>query len=1121
MRNTFAILALCILACNGEYREPTDAMDQQDSTSEEYIPKAKEEPEDWQLMRSAQFLAWSCSHPLNPRDPMHLIAHLACHERLGYPDITADIVPWDAFDKVFEKMYQLKDTSDFDAMRLVDLLYATRGHPVLPQSLRGRIEDALLSFKYWFSDPTPIREVGGKQVRDLMWYWSENHILVFRATEYLAGQLLPDRTFVVTGKNGEWHRERAKTEILRWLDERSKMGFVEWHSDVYYNWDMIPLISLVEWAQDEEVVQRSAMVLDLLLLDMALHMHKGNFGVTHGRSYIKDKAAAMLEDTYDAAKLLFDQTQKPWHGVASTAAVLLARSERYAMPYAIKAVSQYGTPFEDRERIGLPIPEEAPENPFDPVPSPPYGLAWDEAHLSLWWSMGAFTTWPLLPLTLEVATRYNLWEAQFEPISVLSDLLDLSQPVSLLIEQIHPLYRQFYRMINAGLLKEAFTKTYKTANCMLSSVQDYRKGSVAMQVHSWQATLSEDALVFTQHPGALPVPEQTGAPTGWDWQASDEHGKGYWTGESSMPRIAQHKDIAVILYAPQYPKRPLGLAQFDYRDETHAYFPVAHFDEVVRRDHWTFGRKDRGYVALWSYRPLKWRDGQPEVYDNKGQPFDLVAEGGAENTFVVQIGDEDEWGSFSAFIESLSSSTIVAEHVADKGGDGLDDGFRVEWDAPKRGKVSFGWDEPFIVSGVEVPLSWEWRFDNPFVRTSFYENRYDVTIGEDRLLLDFGSGERLATRAPFIPYDWCNGKRPEPSCYRERRSGENIELAKEIADRYLGLYPAPYLAWSWETTVLMNGVYELYRVTGDEQYLKYMRDWIDTNIESGYLMWSSDSMSPAQIAAYLFIETGDSKYKVVVEDAFHYLDEVATRTEDGGINHWGVATFPGATLWLDSLFMFGTLLTRWGEFMSDPSRLDQMGEQFEIFTKHLQAENGLYVHAYGYNKPVDKDIFWGRGNGWVAAAGFDYLRARRNRGEQDETVSSALKRQVQAIIEMRDPDTGMWWTVLNRPGESYLETSCTALFAYALARGWRYGLLGNEILPVVARAMDGVKASLTRDEKGQPVVSQVSVPTEAGTFEYYKSLPVADDLGYGVGAVLLALVETSGIPLPPRGTFPQ
>ncbi|MBM4396598.1 MAG: glycoside hydrolase family 88 protein [Deltaproteobacteria bacterium] len=1069
----------------------------------------------WQEARALDLLSRLCAMPLDGRNPMHVVAHLACRERLGSPDVPADSVPPDAFDAVFDKMYRLKDTSDFDACRLVNLLYAAGDHPALPAVVRTRIEDALASFKYWFSDPTPAREADGKPVRDTMWYWSENHVLIFRTVEFLMGQRFPDRTFAVTGQTGAWHRDRARPEILRWLDERARWGFTEWHSDVYYNWDMNPLISLVEWSDDPEVARRAAMVLDLFWLDVALHVHRGNMGVTHGRSYIKDKPAAVLQDTFDATKLFFDDTSVPWRGGVPGAATLFARSRKYAMPYAVRAVALSDAAMEDRERMNLPVPEQPPAAPGDPVPPPPYGLTWGEEALALWWSAGAMTAWPVLPMTLDVATRYGLWDTQFEPISVVSSLLDLSQPVNVLLEQIHPVYSTFWRLFNSGLLTEVHTRTFRSADAMLSSAQDYRAGSAAMQVHAWQATLSEAAVVFTTHPGKLPVPEGQPVPAGWNWGSSDEHGAGYWTGDSSLPRIGQHRDLAVILYAPQYAPKPLGLAQFDYRDETHAYFPHAHFDEVAGAGQWTFGRKDGGFVGLWSHRPTRWREGQPEVFGNAGKPFDLVADG-AQNAWVVMVGDAAEWGAFAAFREALAASGIRADPVADAGGDGFADGFRVTWQAPRRGTVGFGWNEPLVVDGEEVPLRFEERFDNPFVRAEFDAAHYDVAAGDHRLVLDFAGGARLATPAPIAPFDWCAGAPPDRACYAARREPgtEGVALARAIADRYTDVFAAGSLGWTWEVAVLMTGMWELYRVTRDARYFDYIRAWMDRNLEMGYVMFSSDSASPAQAAAYLFMETGDPKYRKVVEDALHYVDEVATRTEDGGINHWGTADFPGATLWVDSLFMVGTLLTRWGEYAGEAARLDEMGRQIRVFADHLQSEGGLFVHAYNYGKPVDTDIWWGRGNGWVSAAGYDYLRARRDRGEADAAAEAILAAHAKGVLATQDAASGQWWIVLNRPGETYLETSTGALFAYGLARGWRSGYLGSEVLPAIARAMAGVRGALTKDALGRPVVSGVSVGTEAGTFEYYESLPVADDLGYGVGAVLLALVETSGLPMP-------
>ena len=87
-------------------------------------------------------------------------------------------------------------------------------------------------------------------------------------------------------------------------------------------------------------------------------------------------------------------------------------------------------------------------------------------------------------------------------------------------------------------------------------------------------------MVFTTHPGYLPVAPGQPVPPDWNWQKKDEPGPGYWTGESAQPRSAQHENVGISIYAPQY--APFPSLGFGFRHETHAYFPVAHFDEVVR-----------------------------------------------------------------------------------------------------------------------------------------------------------------------------------------------------------------------------------------------------------------------------------------------------------------------------------------------------------------------------------------------------------------------------------------------------------------------------------------------------------------------------------------------------------
>lgn len=363
------------------------------------------------------------------------------------------------------------------------------------------------------------------------------------------------------------------------------------------------------------------------------------------------------------------------------------------------------------------------------------------------------------------------------------------------------------------------------------------------------------------------------------------------------------------------------------------------------------------------------------------------------------------------------------------------------------------------------------------------------------------------------PFDYCTGDPPDEACYREKRDpgSEQIALAEAIVQKQIEDHPADTMDWNWEEAVLMVGVHELYRVTGKNEYRDYYKDWIDYHITQGYEMLSSDTSAPTRLALELYAQGGEQKYKDVVDDFFTYINEDALRTKEGGLNHLGTDDTFGITLWVDSLFMFGGVLIRWGEEAGDRAALDEFAFQHAIFTDLLQKEPGWYKHAHDWLGNQDEDVYWGRGNGWVAAATADYLRVLLARGEKDKAARQALEKLFTAIIATQDSQSGLWWTVVNRPGETYLETSASALLAYSLARAWRYGFVDDSVLPTVEQAVAGVRAMVTTDAQDRPVVTGISGPTMAGSFEYYKEIPIIDDLPFGLGAVLLMLVETSGL----------
>ncbi|WP_437969027.1 glycoside hydrolase family 88 protein [Sorangium sp. So ce260] len=349
---------------------------------------------------------------------------------------------------------------------------------------------------------------------------------------------------------------------------------------------------------------------------------------------------------------------------------------------------------------------------------------------------------------------------------------------------------------------------------------------------------------------------------------------------------------------------------------------------------------------------------------------------------------------------------------------------------------------------------------------------------------------------------------PEDAFALERAPGsESIALARAVADRWIAEHPAESLSWDWGEGTVMLSLVELYRVTQHAPYRDYYRRYIDRHIEYGYEITTSDRCPPATAALALHEESCAAPYGKIVDDALRYLYEEARRTEQGGINHLGVSPLFEPTLWVDSLFMFGNVLIRAG----DPRALDEFSNQFNIFASLLQDEPGLFRHAYNWATPQDPDVYWARGNAWVTAAGYDYLRARAARGERDEAVAASLDRQVAAVLAAQDPETGLWWTIMNRPGEIYLETSATALFAVGLARGLRHGFLDASVRPAIDSAMAGVRSRIEEDASGRPVVTGISGPTTVGRLDDYAEVELGDDISYGVGAVVLALVETSGL----------
>ena len=127
--------------------------------------------------------------------------------------------------------------------------------------------------------------------------------------------------------------------------------------------------------------------------------------------------------------------------------------------------------------------------------------------------------------------------------------------------------------------------------------------------------------------------------------------------------------------------------------------------------------------------------------------------------------------------------------------------------------------------------------------------------------------------------------------------------------------------------------------------------------------------------------------------------------------------------------------------------------QFMNVKKYMKDPvTGLYYHGYDESRQMYwanpetgcSPNFWLRAMGWFLVAMVDVLeRMDEQLYFEYRAIMSMFKDAAEAMLAFQDTETGMFWQVIDKPGipGNYLESSGTALFAYAVLKGVRLGYL--------------------------------------------------------------------------------
>lgn len=173
--------------------------------------------------------------------------------------------------------------------------------------------------------------------------------------------------------------------------------------------------------------------------------------------------------------------------------------------------------------------------------------------------------------------------------------------------------------------------------------------------------------------------------------------------------------------------------------------------------------------------------------------------------------------------------------------------------------------------------------------------------------------------------------------------------------------------------------------------------------------------------------------------------------------------------------------------------LDRAVKQVLYYSDKFMQQNGLFLHS-----PQKSPFYWGRGNGWCAAAYAEILNVMPLDHPQREAVLTAYRKMMNALLKYHHPD-GIWCQLLD-DHNSFPETSCTAMFIYSMTEGVKNGWLPAPFEAAVLKTWETLIDYVDEDWR----LREVCIGTGFGNREFYLNRPRETGNAHGQAPLLWA-----------------
>jgi len=338
-------------------------------------------------------------------------------------------------------------------------------------------------------------------------------------------------------------------------------------------------------------------------------------------------------------------------------------------------------------------------------------------------------------------------------------------------------------------------------------------------------------------------------------------------------------------------------------------------------------------------------------------------------------------------------------------------------------------------------------------------------------------------------------------------------------------------AWNYIDGCMMTSLYTIYKLTGDKKYLEFIDKFVDYYVfEDGTIRgydlstYNVDNINEGRVLFDLYNETGKLKYKRAINLLYSQLKS-QPRTETG--NFWHKKIYPNQ-VWLDGLYMAQVFYTRYETTFNRGRNYSDIVKQFRnVWQNMYDNEKKLYYHGWDVSKQAfwsDPETglsksFWLRSVGWYTVGLVDAISYfDLSRPNLKAELITIFRKTIEGLEQYIDPEKHMFWQVVDQMGRegNYVETSGSAMIAYAMMKGARLGFVDRRFAAIGEKVFNGICREYLTETDGQLNLGGICLmaglgpedkPHRDGTYEYYISEPVVENDAKGTGPFVMAYTE--------------